>query len=161
MDASVCRQRLAAILAEEVAALDELGAFLEREHGHLTAKDVAALETAIRERQRTVARVVRADEERAALCRQVGQPGDAPGIERVLKWCDADGVLAAEWMRCRAAAAQCRALNDRNSALAGARLRHVQARLALLFSGRGETVGYGKGGAYALGTVGRVVKVEA
>ncbi len=162
MEPQACRQELATILAEEAAALAELASFLEREHGYLlSANEVTALESAIRERQRTVARVIRADEQRAALCRQLGHTADGRGLQKVLRWCDTGGALAAEWVRCRAAAARCRALNDRNSALAGARLRHVQARLAALFLGRGEAVSYGKRGAYALSTVGRVVKVEA
>ncbi|HTW37445.1 MAG TPA: flagellar protein FlgN [Steroidobacteraceae bacterium] len=161
MERPEVRQRLSAILTEESAALAELASYLEREHGHLSADDVVALEGAIRERQRAVARVVRADEERAALCRQLGHPADGRGLAQLLRLCDVDGSLAAEWARCRGAAAHCRALNDRNSALAGARLRHVQARLAALFSSRGETVAYGKRGGYALGTVGQVVKVKA
>lgn len=155
------RQRLSTILTEESAALAELSGYLEREHGHLSAEDVTALEGAIRERQRAVARVVRADEERAALCRQLGHMADGRGLSQLLRFCDVDGSLAEEWARCRAAAAHCRALNDRNSALASARLRHVQARLAALFSSRGEAVAYGKRGGYALGTVGQVVKVKA
>ncbi len=155
------RIALGAILIEESAALAELASFLEREHGLLSANDVGALESAIRERQRAVARVVRADEDRAALCRQLGYAPDGSGLRQLLRLCDADDSLAGAWARCRAAAAHCRALNDRNGALASAHLRHVQARLAALFSGRGEPVAYGRRGAYALGTVGRVVKVEA
>jgi flagellar biosynthesis/type III secretory pathway chaperone len=161
MEPQACRLKLGTILAEEIAALGELSSFLEREHQLLSANDVTALEGAIRERQRAVTRVVRADEARASLCIQLGYTGDGRGLQQVLRRCDADGSLAADWARCRAAAARCRALNDRNSALASARLTHVQARLAALFSGRGEAVAYGPRGGYALGTVGRVVKVKA
>jgi flagellar biosynthesis/type III secretory pathway chaperone len=160
MHPQACRQELGTILTEEAAALAELASFLDREHSYLSAQEVGALEAAIRDRQRTVGRVVRADERRAALCRQLGQAPDARGVAELLRWCDTDGSLAAVWARCRAAAAHCRALNDRNSALASARLRHVQARLAALFSGRGEAVAYGPGGSYALASVGRVVKVR-
>jgi flagellar biosynthesis/type III secretory pathway chaperone len=160
MEPQICRRRLAAILTEESAALDELSSFLEREHGLLSANDVPALEGAIRERQRAVARVVRADEDRAALCRELGHAADGRGLQQLLRFCDADGSLGAAWARCRAVGAHCRALNDRNGALASARLQHVQARLAALFSGRGEAVAYGKRGGYALPAVGRVVKVK-
>jgi flagellar biosynthesis/type III secretory pathway chaperone len=160
MEAQACQRELGTILAEEEAALMELAGFLDREHSSLSANEVGALESVIRDRQRTVGRVVRADEQRAALCRQLGHSPDARGVAQVLRWCDTDGTLAIVWARCRAAAAHCRALNDRNSALASARLRHVQARLAALFTGRGETVAYGPRGAYALASVGRVVKVD-
>ncbi len=161
MEPQDCRQTLGAILTEESSALTELASYLEREHGYLGANEVAALESAIRERQGAVGRVVRTDEQRAALCRLLGYTADSRGLREILRWCDSDGSLAAEWARCRAAAAKCRTLNDRNAALAGARLRHVQAQLAALFGGRGEAVGYGRRGGYALGSVGRVVKVEA
>ena len=160
MQPQACRGELGTILAEEETALSELASFLDREHAHLAANEVGALENVIRERQRAVGRVVRADERRAALCRQLGYTADARGVAETLRWCDSDGSLGTAWARCRAAAARCRALNDRNSALASARLRHVQARLAALFSGRGEAVAYGPRGAYALASVGSVVKVE-
>jgi flagellar biosynthesis/type III secretory pathway chaperone len=161
MEPQACRLKLGVILTEESAAFAELSSFLEREHQLLAANDVTALESAIRERQQAVARVVRADEDRGALCTALGHAADGRGLQRVLAWCDVDGSLAAEWARCRAAAAHCRALNDRNSALASARLRHVQARLAALLGSGGEAVGYGPRGAYALRTVGQVVKVKA
>jgi flagellar biosynthesis/type III secretory pathway chaperone len=161
MEPTLCRQQFGKILAEEASALAELTLFLEREHEHLAASDVTALEGTIRERQRTVARVVRADDERSALCRRLGHGADARGVDRLIVWCDVGGALAAEWARCKAVAAKCRALNDRNGALVSARLRHVQTRLAALIKGRGETVAYGPRGAYAFGTVGRVVKIEA
>ncbi len=160
MEPTICRRQIGKLIAEEEAALAELIRFLEREHEHLAANDVAALEGVVHERQRSVARVVRADEERTALCRQLGYAGDARGLEQVMHWCDADGTLAAEWARCKAVAAKCRALNDRNGALVSAHLKHVQARLAALIQSRGETVAYGPRGAYALSGLGRVVKIE-
>jgi flagellar biosynthesis/type III secretory pathway chaperone len=160
MEATVCRQQVAKLIAEAEAALAELIRFLEREHEHLAANDVTALEGAVQERQRSVARVVRADDTRIALCRQLGRGGDARGLEQILGWCDPDRTLAADWARCKGVAANCRALNDRNGALVHARLKHVHARLAALFKGRGETVAYGPRGAYALGGVGQVVKVD-
>ncbi len=160
MEPSVCRERLAQLIAEEAAALDELAALLAREHESLTANDVAALDETIRQRQRCVARVVRADDARRALCRELGRPADVSGLEQLLAWCDPQGTLADGWQRCSAAAARCRALNDGNAALVGARLQHVQARLAALMRDRGEAVTYGRQGAYAAGRIGRVLKTE-
>ncbi len=160
MEPSVCRQHISKLIAEEEAALGELIRYLEREHGHLAANDVPALEGAVRERQRSVARVVRADDERIALCRQLGHGGDTRGLEQVMRWCDPDGTLARDWARCKEVAAKCRALNDRNGALVSARLKHVQARLAALIQGRTEAVAYGPRGAYAPSGLGRVVKVD-
>ncbi len=160
MEPSTCREQIGKLIAEEAAALTELIRFLEREHEHLAANDVTALEEAVRERQSSVARVVRADERRTALCRQLGHGGDARGLEQVMRWCDPGGTLAGDWMRCKEVAARCRALNDRNGTLVSARLRHVQARLATLIQSRGETVAYGPRGAYALSGLGQVVKID-
>jgi flagellar biosynthesis protein FlgN len=160
MEPTVCRQRVGQLIAEQADALAELITFLEREHEQLRASDVTALESAIREHQRSVARVIRTDEARASLCRELGYGADARGFEEVMRWCDPEKILAPQWARCTAIASQCRALNDRNGALVGARLRHVQARLATLIQGRGETVSYGPRGAYAFATSGQVIKVD-
>lgn len=160
MDPTECRQQVGQLISEQADALSELVEFLEREHEQLRSSDVAALEVAVREHQRSVARVVRVDEARAALCRRLGHETDARGLERLLQWCDPEGSLAAEWARCTQTAARCRALNDRNGAFVSARLRHVQARLAALLNSRGETVSYGPRGAYAIAATGQVVKVD-
>lgn len=161
MEPAVCRGRLARILAEETAALDELASYLAREHEHLAANDVEALTEAIRQRQQCVARVVRSDDGRRALCRELGRPADAQGLREIMRWCDPEGALAADWKRYCELAARCRALNDGNSALVGARLKYVQARLGTLLRERGEAVTYGRKGAYSVSRLGRVVKIEA
>ena len=160
MEPTICHQQIGKLIAEETQALAELTALLEREHQQLAGTDLAALEGAIRERQRTLARVVRADEKRVALCRQLGRAGDARGLEDLMRWCDPEGTLAGEWAHCKVIAARCRALNDRNGATVSMRLRQVQARLAALVQSRGETVAYGPRGAHALSGVGRVVKID-
>lgn len=160
MEPTVCRQQVAKFIAAAEVALAELTRYLEREHEQLAANDVTGLEEVVRERQRSVAGVVRADDERIALCRQLGRAGDGASLEQILRWCDPDRTLAADWARCKAVAANCRALNDRNGALVHARLKHVQIRLATLVKARGETVAYGPRGAYAQSGVGRVVKVD-
>jgi flagellar biosynthesis protein FlgN len=161
MDAAGCRERLGAILVETLAALEELATTLDREHQLLESNEVAALNAAMRERQRTIARVVRLDEGRERLCREAGYSGDAQGLQRLLAWCDPMGTLAATWLRCAARAAKCRTVNDRNATLVSARLRHVQARLATLIRGRREAVTYGPRGGCAIVASGQVVATEA
>lgn len=160
MEAAACRDLLSQLIAEEASALDELAALLEREREFLAANDVTALDGTIRQRQRCVGRVLRADEARRALCKELGRAGDVAGLEQVLRWCDPTGTLAAGWQRCATAAARCRALNDANAALVGARLKHVQGRLAALMRDRGESVTYGRQGGYAADRLGRVVRTE-
>ena len=161
MEPSACRAELARLIPAETDSLAELARLLDREHQHLVANDVVALESAIRERQQCVARIVRVDAERSALCRKLKHTPDAKGLEALLRWCDAQGTLAAGWARCAELARKCRELNDRNGALVGARLKHVQGRLAVLLSSRGDTVAYGKKGGYGAPNVGRVVATEA
>ena len=134
---------------------------LEREHGYLEANDVVSLEGASRERQRCVARIFKVDEERRALCIELGYSVDVKGLEDLIRWCDPKGTLAEGWADCSSAAARCRQLNDRNGALVAARLQHVQARLGTLIQGRRDSVTYGPRGAYGASGSGRVVATEA
>lgn len=161
MNPTQCRDKLGRLMADETHALNELSVLLNREHEYLEANDVAALETASRERQKCVTRIFRIDEERRGLCSDLGYPLTLEGLEQLLRWCDPNGLLAEGWSICSAAAARCRQLNDRNGALVGARLQHVQARLGTLIDSRRETVTYGPKGGYSQTTHGRVLATEA
>jgi flagellar biosynthesis protein FlgN len=146
MDAATCRTQMARLIDEETTALGELAILLEREYTHLQASDAQSLTEAMRERHQCVARILKVDDERRALCRSLGRPHDLKGLEALLQWCDPQGSLAGAWAACMAAAIRCRGMNDRNGALAGARLQNVQARLGVLIDGRRETVTYGPHG---------------
>jgi flagella synthesis protein FlgN len=161
MDAATCRDQLRRLIGEESDALNELAGILDREHGYLSANDVVSLEGVTRERQRCVARIFRIDQERRTLCRDLGRSEDLKGLEDLIRWCDPERTLAGGWALCSSAAANCRALNDRNGALVGARLSHVQARLGVLIEGRREATTYGPRGAHSQSPSGRVVATEA
>jgi flagellar biosynthesis/type III secretory pathway chaperone len=134
------------LIQEETTALGELTVLLDREYTFMTANDVESLGEAMRERHQCVARILKVDDERRVLCRSLNRPHDLKGLEALLKWCDPQGTLASAWADCTAAAIKCRSQNDRNGALAGARLQNVQARLGVLIDGRRETVTYGPRG---------------
>jgi flagellar biosynthesis/type III secretory pathway chaperone len=161
MDQTQCREKLGNLIKDEHLALNELATLLDREHGFLEANDVTSLEGATRERQRCVARIFRVDEERRALCRDMGRDVDLKGLEDLLRWCDPRGSLAGSWAQCSEAAARARGLNDRNGALVAARLKHVQARLGTLISSRRDASTYGPKGAYSQASTGRVLTAEA
>jgi flagellar biosynthesis/type III secretory pathway chaperone len=146
MDPQTCRAQMSRLIQEETTALGELAILLDREYTHMSANDVDALGEAMRERHKCVARILKVDDERRILCRTLNRPHDLKGLEALLLWCDPQGTLAGAWGRCTAAAIKCRSLNDRNGALAGARLQNVQARLGVLIDGRRETVTYGPRG---------------
>jgi flagellar biosynthesis/type III secretory pathway chaperone len=160
MNQMQCREKLGNLIKDESLALNELATLLDREHGFLEANDVVALEGATRERQRCVARICRVDEERRALCRDLGRPVDLEGLEDLLRWCDPKGSLSSSWAECSEAASKARNLNDRNGALVAARLKHVQARLGTLIARR-EASTYGPKGAYSQASTGRVLTAEA
>ncbi len=160
MDAAACREQLARITAEETRLLNQLAPLLESEHTCLQAEDPASLEATARERQRCVAGIYRCDEERRTLCRDLGRSQDAKGLEDLMRWCDPQGTLAPGWAQCSAAAAACRKLNDRNGALVGARLKHVQDRLGVLIQGRRDAVTYGRRGSDAPPSAGRLVATK-
>ena len=161
MNQTQCREKLAHLIKDESLALNELSTLLDREHGFLEANDVVALEGATRERQRCVAGIFRVDEERRAVCRDMGRAEDLKGLEDLLRWCDPQGALSGTWAECSEAAAKARSLNDRNGALVAARLKHVQARLGTLISSRRESTTYGPKGAYSQAATGRVLTAEA
>jgi flagellar biosynthesis/type III secretory pathway chaperone len=161
MDQQTCRSQFAVLIEEETNALGELAALLEREYAHMKDNDVESLGEAMRLRHQCVARILKADDQRRAICRALGRPHDLKGLEALLKWCDPQGTLLPAWQACTAAAARCRGLNDRNGALAGARLQNVQARLGALVDGRRESVTYGPRGTCSVAATGHGLIREA
>jgi flagellar biosynthesis/type III secretory pathway chaperone len=161
MDAGACREHLNKLIDAETGELAVLGELLEQEHGLLENGDLPALDAAMRERQRCIGRILRVDEERRLLCRNLSHSEDAAGLARLMSWCDPSGTLARRWSQCMQAAARCRILNDRNGALVSARLQHVQQRLSALVNAGRQNVTYRRDGAYSVATVGRVVTTEA
>jgi flagella synthesis protein FlgN len=161
MDPDLCREHLSKLLKDEVACLLQLQELLESEHRILKANDIAALQLAIKERQSCVGRIVRIEDERRSLCRMLGHAADAKGLERLLRWCDPNGTLSADWALCTTRAARCRESNDRNGALVHARLTRVQALLGVLTGRPAELKTYGRGAAFAAARIGRVLTVEA
>ena len=161
MDAAACREHLHKLIDAELAELAALSELLEREHGLLANGDLPALDAAMRERQRCIGRILRVDEERRLLCRNLSHPEDAAGLRRLMSWCDPTGALARRWTQCTDAAARCRILNDRNGALVSARLKHVQQRLSALVSTGRQGVTYKRDGGYTVATTGRVITTEA
>ena len=161
MDAAACREHLHKLIDAETAELTALSGLLEREHGLLANGDLPGLDAAMRERQGCIGRILRVDEERRLLCRNLSHAEDAAGLARLMSWCDPSGALARRWTQCTEAAARCRILNDRNGALVSARLKHVQQRLSALVSAGRQGVTYGRDGGYAVATTGRVITTEA
>src|SRR5579872_363260 len=107
MEPGACREQLRSLIVEESQALAALCVLLQREHQYLLDNDTMSLEGASRERQRCVARIFRVDEARRSLCSQLGHPLTNQGLEQLMRWCDPQGTLVADWARCSEAAARC------------------------------------------------------
>ena len=159
MDARQCRDQLAKLVAEEVAALVQLEALLDREHELLLANDIEEFERAGEQRQVCVTTLLRIEDERRSLCRMLNAPADMHGLERLLTWCDPERSLQARWAECAERATRCRNHNDRNGALVSARLKRVEGLLATLTGRANQPKTYGKQGGYE--TSGRSVHVLA
>lgn len=132
MDQQTCRTRFARLLADEGALLATLAQQLQREHELLAGNDVDGLEQAGNSRQQTIAKLLRIEDERHALCRQFGRSTDRTGLAALLAWCDPHGTLAAAQSECAVLAGTCRAQNERNGALVTARLTRVSGMLDML-----------------------------
>jgi flagella synthesis protein FlgN len=162
LEVGACREALASILSQEVSSLTELAGLLDREHALLVANDVDTLEAVMEERQVAVGTLLRAEEERRALCRMHGREPDAKGIEQLMAWCDPRGTLKSSWQDCANGATRCRELNDRNGALVIARMKRVENLLTVLTGQPKEAPTYGPKGAYGGPTrSGRVLATEA
>jgi flagellar biosynthesis protein FlgN len=157
VDPHVCREHLAGLLDEEVAALGELEELLKREHEVLASEDVDALETTARSRQERVGALARIEEQRRSLCSMHGHSPDLAGLERLITWCDPKGSLMSRLRECAERVARCRDLNDRNGAMVGARLKRVEGLLGILTGRADRADTYGPRGSTAAARPGRVL----
>lgn len=163
MDASLCREHLEQLLADEAAALERLEALLAKEYEFIVGNDMEALDKASTERQASVAALMRIDDERHALCRAHGMSGDRVGLKKLIAWCDPERQLHIRWSQSTAKLRHCRTLNDRNGALVANRLKRVEGLLDLLNGPHAKEarVYTAKGNAYAAANTGRVFNVQA
>jgi len=148
VDPGVCREHLQKLLAEELNALTQLQALLDREHDLLVANDVDGLDAAGESRQVCVGELLRVEDERRSLCRMMNVPTDAQGLERLLRWCDPSNTMQRRFGECAERAARCRELNERNGALVTARLKKVEGMLDVLTGRANQPKVYGRQGMF-------------
>ena len=146
-DTSVCRDYLATLLTDEIAALADLEDLLLREHDVLAARNVAAIERAALVRQEKMGHLAQVEEERRSLCTMHGYTADWIGLESLMQWCDPRGSLLSRVRECAQRATRCRDLNNRNGTLVAARLNQVEGMLAVLTGSASQSVTYGPKGA--------------
>ncbi len=161
MDASLCRDHLERLIADENGLLTHLEALLDQELGFLKSNDVDALERAGDARQTCMGDLVRIEDERRSLCRMSGKTADLVGLQALLKWCDPKGLLLSRWSECAERATRCRNQNDRNGLIVAARLKRVAGMLSIITGRAQAPTTYGPQGAYAAAHVGRMISSEA
>lgn len=138
MEPDVCHDYVAILLTEEIDSLAQLESVLLQEHEILGAYNLAAIRRIAAARQERIAALARSEEQRRSLCVLHGHEPDRLGLERLLHWCDPDGVLLAQLHECAQRARRCRDLNNRNGALVAARMKHVAGLLSVLNSRDGR-----------------------
>jgi flagellar biosynthesis/type III secretory pathway chaperone len=161
LDASLTREHLARLLAEENAALIEFESLLEREHAALKSRDIDALEALAGSRQASVTRMLKLEDERHGLCSMLGYDADLTGLARLIAWCDPRRSMAAACDERATRARRCRDLNDRNGILVGAQIKRVEGMLGAITGVPAQrTYGPRPVAAYG-GNAGQVISAEA
>jgi flagellar biosynthesis/type III secretory pathway chaperone len=148
-------------LSDEATLLAQLEQQLLHEHQHLAANDVESLENAGGARQQTLAKLLRIDDERNVLCRQLGYGAGHTGLAALLAWCDPRGTLAAAQGDCAQLAQRCRTQNERNGALVTARLGRVTGMLDMLSDNNASRTYDSRLARNAAAPAGRLVSISA
>jgi flagellar biosynthesis/type III secretory pathway chaperone len=146
VDATLTRDTLGRLLAEENAALSEFESLLDREHGALASRDIDTLEALADSRQASIIRLLKIEEERRSVCGMLGYDTDLQGLSRLIAWCDPARTLSRPYDECATRARRCRDLNDRNGVLVGAQIKRVEGMLGALTGASAEPRAYGPRG---------------
>lgn len=165
IDPALCRDSISRLLADEAQWLALLEQQLTREHTLISDDDVDGLQEAGTARQSCVSKLVRIEDERLSICRQLGQSADVAGLQAILGWCDPQGSLQPALQNTTQLATRCREQNTRNGMLVSARLQRISGVVSLLNSSADtpRNAVYGRSGgnkAYAT-TAGRMLSYSA
>lgn len=144
-DPAHCREQLATLMAEQNAQLAALEGLLTQEYALLQSRDAEGLEAAGTARQHCIARIVRIEDDRRALCRATGRSEDPAGLHSLLAWCDPTGLLVPAMQEYRERTRRCREQNDRNGVLVNGRLQQVSGMSNASDGSAGEGRTYGPG----------------
>jgi flagellar biosynthesis/type III secretory pathway chaperone len=161
VDIGPCRELLGKLLQDELTVLAQLEGLLGEEHDVLLNNDIDGFERTGQARQTCMGDLLRLEDERRSLCSMLGRSPDLAGLDNLLAWCDPTRSMQPRWAECATRAKRCRDLNDRNGMLVTGRLHRVQGLLNILTGQSKPPETYGRKGAYAAASAGRVLKVEA
>jgi flagellar biosynthesis/type III secretory pathway chaperone len=125
-------QHLTRILAEEAGLLAQFELVLQQETQVLCGDDTQAIQSIGSNRQRYVDVLSRLEAERSDTCRMFSFGTGLGALERLLDWADPGATLSRQWASNLEIARRCKAINDRNGAIVGAKLGRVQQLLGKL-----------------------------
>jgi len=162
VNATLTRDTLGRLLADENAALGEFATLLDKEHGALRGRDINALEALADARQASVVKLLKIEEERRSLCSMLGYDTDLQGLAKLIAWCDPGRTLAKRYEECATRARSCRDLNIRNGVLVGAQIKRVEGLLGAMTGTSSEPRAYGpRGMTNPYASSGKVLSAEA
>jgi len=162
VNATLTRDTLGRLLADENAALGEFATLLDKEHGALRSRDIDALESLADSRQASVVKLLKIEEERRSLCSMLGYDTDLQGLAKLMAWCDPGRTLAKRCEEWASRARSCRDLNIRNGILVGAQIKRVEGLLGAMTGNSPEPRAYGpRGLANPYASSGKVLSAEA
>lgn len=155
-DPRQCRDELNELLRAEYDCAGRLAALLADEAAALNGRDIDAVEALVESKQVLMQEFEALEARRHALLGRAGFGGPQPDIDGCLAWCDGSGRLARGWRALLERIRDCQHRNRCNGAILESSRRHAQQALALL---RGQSPQPGlytpHGESTAAGTLGR------
>ena len=140
------RQRILEIIGSSVYQALGLKESLEDERHALAAQDIDALNAAIENKSRCVAKLQTLEQERRRLCSQSGYGESTEHMRQMMAWCDDNSVVANGWEQLMAIASDCSSLNMTNGAIIRVRRDQIESSLSVLRGGTPGTDIYGRDG---------------
>lgn len=137
---------IAAILADELAALREFAALLQKEQSALLDGKADNLVALIDKKSALAARLTDSAQRREAALMELKLPAGRAGMEAWLAAAAADTATREHWQELLPLATEARNLNELNGKLIGTRLQHNQQALAALMGATERAMTYGPDG---------------
>ncbi len=149
------RQRLAALLEQELGDARRLLAELERQQHSLASAQPELIEACAQASYQQLQALEALGKKRSALAARLGYSSDNDGMLKLLRWCDYDGTLGLQWRKLLEMARRCHDCNQVNGAVVDINRRRVRQALGILRGQFSEAELYGRSGQTAADTLSR------
>ncbi len=134
-----CQRELADILSREELCLSRLQQSLEQERGALEARQLGALEEAVRAKEKALEEAAELHRQRAILLEQCGYPDNESGVSRCIEHCEPSlsRELRPLWKRLHHLIRTCRDQNLVNGKILELNRQSLRQTLEILTRGAG------------------------